>query len=53
MSEPTLEVMVEQLKQLYIKHDKLITEIKQTKEDIEMLQTLIMYKSNKDARIIK
>jgi hypothetical protein len=59
MSEPpTLELMMEQLKKLYLEHDQLITEhnkiiiaLKQKKEDIEMLELMIMYKSNKEARI--
>ena len=58
-SEVPVEVMIEQLKKLYIEHDrlimehnKLIADLKQRKEDIEMLQTIIMYKSNKESRVL-
>jgi len=53
MVEVTLQNMLDNLKQLYIKHDNLITEIKQTKEDIELLQYMIMHRSNKDGRVLK
>lgn len=39
--------MLDKLKELFDKEERLYRELKQTKYDIELLQTLIMYQSQK------
>jgi len=42
--------MLKKLDEMYMKEDKLLSEYAQLKEDIEMLEKMIMYKSNKIKR---
>jgi len=57
---PTYEQMLEQLKTMYNREDEIIklvnklrNEYNQIQEDKEMLETMIMYKYNKDVRCKK
>lgn len=44
----TLKQMLKRLNSMYDREEELIKEMKQLQEDKEMLQTMIMYKANRD-----